>query len=462
MKRIILASIFFLLLFSVSADENHYINLFVGDRAAGLAGAYTAIADGPEGAYYNPAGLAYSSSKYFSLSVNAVQFKMLYYHKVFPKEDGTPFDYLRYSFSFIPNFFGFIQKQKHFTFAITVTSSDSEFYDQRDNATILNNYGGGLGVRPTNLNVNFNFADMVYEIGPSFAFLLHKKVSLGFNAFIKYRDKKLISQTIYKMGTSDLDFFQDGSIYKNERIIGMNFQLGLQFMPIDKLSIGYSISTPFDIVNITTYQSTSSYKLKYFDTTDDTWVLAVDQDNVVNNTLKVLNIAENGLFRPLYIKQALGLCVFISKSMLLSLDGYLYIPIQHLNSSQQVIRYQYNTSTQKYDEVLLGDSEKLNIIGNVAIGYEWYITPNFPLRLGFFTNFTNTQEIKEGDVNRKDYIHMFGGSLTFGFATSDLCVNLGIVASGGSGKAQIIGGVVNIQTVDALSMNVFISGGYQF
>ncbi len=460
MKRIILTSVFFLLLFNVSADENHYINLFVGDRAAGLAGAYTAIADGPEGAFYNPAGLAYSSSKYFSLSVNAVQFKMLYYHKVFPKPDQTPFDYIRYSFSFIPNFFGFIQKQKHFTFAITVTSADSEFYDQRDNATIMNRYPFLLDKAfPTNLNVNFNYTDMVYEIGPSFAFLLHKKVSLGFNAFIKYRDKKLISQTIYKM-TTPVDYFQDSSIYKNERIIGMNFQLGLQFMPIDKLSIGYSISTPFDIVNIQTYQKTESAKLKYLDLTGD--LQFQDKDEITNNTLKVLNIAENGLFRPLYIKQALGICVFISKSMLLSLDGYLYIPIQHLNASQQVIRYQYNSSTQKFDEVLLGESERLNIIGNVAIGYEWYITPNFPLRLGFFTNFTNTQVINEGDINRKDYIHMFGGSLTFGFATSDLCVNLGIVASGGSGKAQIIGGVVNIQTVDALSMNVFISGGYQF
>ncbi|HNZ27498.1 MAG TPA: hypothetical protein PLG34_00300 [Spirochaetota bacterium] len=461
MRRVVLISISLLLLFNVSADENHYINLFVGDRAAGLAGAYTAIADGPEGAFYNPAGLAYSSSKYFSLSVNAIQFKMLYYHDVFPKSGGDYFDYLRYSFSFIPNFFGFIQRQKHFTFAITVTSADSEFYDQRDNATILNNYGN-LGVRPTNLNVNFNFTDMVYEAGPSFAFLLHKKVSLGFNAFIRYRDKKLISQTIYKMNTKALDFFQDGSIYKNERIIGLNFQLGLQFMPIDKLSIGYSISTPFDIVNINTYQSTSSYKLKYLDQTTDSWVLAVDQDNVVNNTLKVLNIAENGLFRPLYIKQALGICVFISKSMLLSLDGYLYIPIQHFNASQQVIRYQYNSTTKKHDEVLLGNSEKLNIIGNVAIGYEWYITPNFPLRVGFFTNFSNTQVINEGDRNKKDHVHMFGGSLTFGFATSDLCVNLGIVASGGRGKAQIIGNTVNIQTVDALSMNVFISGGYQF
>ncbi|HOS34133.1 MAG TPA: hypothetical protein PLO95_13180, partial [Spirochaetota bacterium] len=78
MRRVVLISISLLLLFNVSADENHYINLFVGDRAAGLAGAYTAIADGPEGAFYNPAGLAYSSSKYFSLSVNAIQFKMLY------------------------------------------------------------------------------------------------------------------------------------------------------------------------------------------------------------------------------------------------------------------------------------------------------------------------------------------------------------------------------------------------
>jgi hypothetical protein len=44
---------------SVVADEFHFINTFIGDRAAGMGGAYTAIADGSKRMYYNPAGLAF-------------------------------------------------------------------------------------------------------------------------------------------------------------------------------------------------------------------------------------------------------------------------------------------------------------------------------------------------------------------------------------------------------------------
>ena len=64
MKKIfIIIMIFFCIITFMFSDEDHYINIFIGDRAAGLGGAYTAIADGPEGAYYNPAGLAFSSAK---------------------------------------------------------------------------------------------------------------------------------------------------------------------------------------------------------------------------------------------------------------------------------------------------------------------------------------------------------------------------------------------------------------
>ncbi|HPP03520.1 MAG TPA: hypothetical protein PK351_01725 [Spirochaetota bacterium] len=194
MKKIAILFLFFLYL-NVFADENHYINILIGDRAAGMGGAYTAIADGPEGVFYNPAGLAFSSSKYFSLSVNTIQYKMLYYHNVYKKSDGTPFDYIRHSFSFLPNFFGFIQKTKKFTFAITVSCPDSEFYDQRDNATI------NIDGLDYHLNVNFNYTDMIYELGPSFAFLPHKKVAIGFSVFIRYRDIKNIIQTSYNLDT---------------------------------------------------------------------------------------------------------------------------------------------------------------------------------------------------------------------------------------------------------------------
>ena len=59
------------LVHGVSADENHYVNMLVGNRASGLGGAYTAVSDDPAGCFYNPAGIAFSPHLSISASVNA-------------------------------------------------------------------------------------------------------------------------------------------------------------------------------------------------------------------------------------------------------------------------------------------------------------------------------------------------------------------------------------------------------
>ncbi|MBP5706846.1 MAG: outer membrane protein transport protein [Spirochaetales bacterium] len=456
MKNKLLFIILGLFVCSLSfADENHYINVFVGDRAAGMGGAYTALADGPEGVYYNPAGLAFSSSQYFSLSANAIQFKMLYYKDVYKKNDGTPFDYMRYSLSFIPNFFGFIQKAKHFTWAITVSCPDSEFYDQRDAEKIMDPY-------EQTLNVNFNYKNQIYEAGPSIAFLPNKYIAIGMSAFFRYRDIQRIQQDTrilqQNINGHKYDIFEINSRYTNERILGLNFQVGIQIMPIDKFSIGYSISTPFDMVDFHTEQQTKVS----FGTLDEQ--IYTNKKDVKSNTFNAYHLAENGLFRPLYIKQALGFCFFINKSILLTLDGYLYVPIQNLDKDGKLVSYQWNKNTNKYDQYLgMGSTlyDKLNVTGNVALGFECYITPNFPLRLGFFTNFTNTPEIKDGISSYyTEYVHLLGGSFSVGFSTSDMSVNLGAVVQGGVGTSQIVG--TTTQQVIGVTANLFLSGGYQF
>ena len=52
------------------ADPYHYNNMLIGERATGLGGAYTAIADDPSGLYYNPAGIVYSLGSKLSASMN--------------------------------------------------------------------------------------------------------------------------------------------------------------------------------------------------------------------------------------------------------------------------------------------------------------------------------------------------------------------------------------------------------
>jgi long-subunit fatty acid transport protein len=54
------------------ADDFHYNNVLIGNRAAGLAGAYTAISDDATGLFYNPAGIVFSDTLQLSASANAV------------------------------------------------------------------------------------------------------------------------------------------------------------------------------------------------------------------------------------------------------------------------------------------------------------------------------------------------------------------------------------------------------
>ena len=86
------------------ADEYHYQDLIVGERAAGLAGAYISISDDPSGLYHNPAGIIYNFENYFSLSANVYKSSKLTYKKAVAGQD-----YSTESSGWVPNFFGATQ-----------------------------------------------------------------------------------------------------------------------------------------------------------------------------------------------------------------------------------------------------------------------------------------------------------------------------------------------------------------
>lgn len=420
----------------VFADDYHFNNFFIGDRAASMGGAYCAIADGPEGVYYNPAGLSFSSSNYFSLSANAIQYKQMIYKGIKFNGAEESIDYTRRSFSFIPNFFGFLQKYKHFTFAFTVASPDSELYDQRDSFKIPTVQGGTKYTN--NLNVDLSKTYMVYEAGPSFSFLPSKYFSIGFGLFVRYTNSRQIFQQnqIYDLGNGSSQTTYS-SLYTRDDIVSIVNNFGIQIMPIKYLSIGYSFSMPLHLVDIKSRKTTElsginnpNLSLGYFDGT------------VESKENETINIFENGLFRSTFVKQTIGLAGFITKSVAVSVDGSFYVAVQ--------------------DE----DNEYANFHNwftwNVSTGVEWYITQNFPLRLGFFTDNANTPELDDGKTDQLDHVNLYGGSFSIGYATSSMSVNLGATISGGVGKAQMIGNSTEIQDLEAFAVTVFISGGYSF
>jgi long-chain fatty acid transport protein len=438
MKRILFLFVLSVLcIITLSADEDHFINIFVGDRAAGMAGAYTAIADGPEGAYYNPAGLAFSSSRYFSLSTNAIQYKTLRYEDIHPDAD-PPVDYLRTSFSFVPNFFGFIQKGKKTTFAFTMTSLDNEVYDQKDRILLENLTDPALGTFDQSVNVNFNHSNAVNEVGPSLAFLTGDTFGLGFSLFIRYRNSDYINQQVTQLydsaDDSQHEYFQVYSTYYSEELVSLRPQAGLQWMPTENLSVGYLVTAPIPVFMIQNSQST----VFIYDNTGLIPAYTFDEYiNVQDNTVTYWNIFSNPFFRSTYLKNSLGLAWFASRSLILSGDVYLYVPIPNASGTASRV-----------------------FTWNAALGMEWYISPNFPFRLGIFTNNSNKPSVS--GTNSDDHVDLYGGSLSIGYATADSAINLGFSASYGAGQAQISAGSTAVQDLKAFSMSIFLSGGYQF
>ncbi len=428
MKQFLLALLAIgLLTASVFADDEHFINIMPGDRAAGLGGAYTAISDGPEGAYYNPAGLAYSPTSYFSLSTNAVQLKRLQYFDIYNGYSGlsstNPVNYTRDSFSFVPNFFGMVQKDQGTAFALTIASLDNESFDQRDKLDLET---GGVTL---NVNVDYVQTTSDQEVGFSWGFLLDKHFSLGCGLFAGYKDKKYINGSVLRETVSQ--FFSTSTIYSREQLFTLRPSLGVQLALGDQITVGLASTMALPIFGIYTSQF-----VNYTYASDDPTHPSAD---VGDTTVRNFDIIKNNFFTGTSIKNSLGIAWFPTQSLALSGDFLAYVPIDPKNALGKVFTW------------------------NAALGLEWYISPNFPLRIGLFTNNANTPVLYTNLANQADHIDMYGASLATGYTTSNFDLTIGVSASTGAGYAQILSDgnfATPINTASASTLQVFISGGY--
>ncbi len=150
---------------TVIADELHYNNMLIGDRASGMGGAYTAISDDASGLYYNPAGIVFAEDKKLSASVNAFHSTTTTYKGVLGGSDWT-----RDSSALVPNFFGVTQKfgDSYLGFSYAVTDSVVENQDSRF-TTVAN---------IPEFIVNVNNRDTTTLIGPSYAVDLTDSLNL--------------------------------------------------------------------------------------------------------------------------------------------------------------------------------------------------------------------------------------------------------------------------------------------
>lgn len=384
------------------ADENHYRNILIGERASGMGGAYTAVSDTPAGLYYNPAGVVYAAGSSVTASVSTYD----YFNKSYSRGLSGLSDWDRQSTNFVPSFFGVMRPLGKGVIGLSYAMPDSITEDQDleydDAANDIRSYV-----------INFNNRDRSFQIGPSYAQRLTDKISVGASLYFHYREREWISNQVTTL-TSGL--YQWNNTYFQTNEYGYRPVLGVMWSPQDKWAFGLALS-----------------KIEIYAGKADSQVTT---RSTANNLSFTKSSTEDERVHPLTL--ALGAAYFYSPAFMVALD---------------ITRY------ESFTDPVYGIRES---VVNLAIGGEYYVNPGLAVRAGFFTDYANTPNLVNGVSSQAEHIDYLGVSASVTHFTRNSSLSLGCVYRAGDGKAQIVGGSNEVQDVEFTGASIFLSSGYSY
>ena len=391
-----------------SADEFHYNNILIGDRASGMGGAYTAISDDPGGMYYNPAGIAYSTGKNLSASVNAYSVSNRTYKAAFGGQDWT-----RTSATLLPNYFGIIQPIGKFKLGFSYAVPDSNQEDQDQKFTFAGS--------PVTSVINFNNQNDTNLFGPSAALQLNDSFSIGSTLYIHKRSTEAIfnGSNLNDIGSAvgEGTLVSWSNSYTETDEWGVKPILGVMWSPIDKLSFGLTVAKTVILTSDILKQET----------------------NTANNPARTYEKYDYKRVYPYQVTA--GAAFFPNSSLLISGDLSYY---------------------SAFDYNWLNGVEVRTAVLNGAVGAEYYINKNWAVRGGLFSDIANTPSVEEGFINQREHIDMYGGSLTVSHFTKNTSISFGGSYKFGNGKTQLYKDNPSIQDVSANNWTMFVSSSYSY
>ncbi|MEM7184041.1 MAG: hypothetical protein AAF518_24285 [Spirochaetota bacterium] len=401
----------FLLLFliftvSLTADPHYNIRGFFGDRATGMAGAFTAISDDPSGAIYNPAGLGFSYYNYMSNS--SINFSENV--KEFEKVNGWSQSYKRRSSGIAPNFIGSMNRLGDFMFAMSIFNQQTENYDQSDviSRFISVPFIDSVRAQYTEQNTNYTF-------GPSIAYKFSERFSLGFSLF-GFIDSTRISLNSF---TQFMDNTYSNQTYDEMRSTsGILPVLGLQYMLSEKVFLGLSLRRPLGIkksLKVTsrslTNDSTDSSRVNVFNLTETQSEGYVGLPTFTDSTQQLLLLGNatlsGGIPEPIEVRT--GFAFFINPKLTISVD-WIHTAAYRLKNNNILYEPSNNVLLYQSDEFRELRTIETN---NYALGLEYYLTEHFVVRMGSFSNFSNVKRIDwlENTIQTGVRASTFGGTL---------------------------------------------------
>lgn len=417
----LLAAVSMVLPATARSDIFHYNNVLVGDRANGMGGAYTAVADDASGTYYNPAGIAFAQSNDLSGSANAFYKKKVLYTDVVGNED-----YVETAGGVFSPFIGVLNKLDRFVpglvGAFSMYTSDTELLNQNDRWALVE-ASPVAGIRGFHRTVQLRSSTSHAALAVGYR--MSGRLSLG--AAVRYTMIDELSQDFQKsqsliLNASTGKIVKISTLYQNVRsnlsAIGVEPSVGAQMALGQSLSVGLSIRKGA-IVSEGFDQAGDSLTVTWEDATEVT-------SSTTPTVSEVAPAADTKVSSPLGNipgEVRLGAAWFASPRLLVSGDLSYYDPAKDGKI----------TSLRRESTL------------NYALGTEYYMTPSIAVRAGAFTNNDSRPEPVKTKTNQEASIDFKGGSLFFAYIQPNTQLGLGAILQRGTGKSQKVAGDTSLQ-----------------
>lgn len=390
--------------------------ILLGERAAGLGGAFTALAADPSATpYYNPATSILQEGSSFSGAVSV-------YNK-YETNIGQAGDFVnapsrinRGFFRAVPASSGTILNYKDFAVGLSILKPDYDFYSGQvqagaDTVTILNYVDESLWVGGTfskRLSPLDSFGVSLYYTARSYTRSTNDRLTTGggAGATITVEDKNITSNNIV-------------AIFGYYRSLGSKWAVGLSYR-----------APSLQIAGEGTYYKSTTVTTPYSDT--------------------VINQGSLRAVTQIPQRLALGFARELPLDKTLTVDLQLYAPLSYRDFPD------FDAGT---------DDLHYRYITNIAAGYEHYLRKWLSVRGGAFTNLTSTDDIDPTSTyHQPDHINMYGFSANVNIKTHEqTSFTFGGYYTGGTGiSTQLTGGHVRVTPKSQQIFTMLIGTGFHF
>lgn len=407
-----------------AADETHYQSVFVGDRAFGMGGASTGLADDTSTTYYNPAGLAELPNRSFSASLGLTAFERTRIRDGVRGPDSVA-DLTQSGSRSLPVFSAAVLRfgprgedglKRH------AMAFSTHFPASVDLSLRVDLLHPDTSI-PSSVRVDHAFRQTLY--GLSYAVHTSRKVAFGVTLFLatqrlSHRETLFIANG--GVLTPDGGFDDVESHVALTTIAGRSFsflpRFGVFYRPTEKLSFGLTLQPP-----------TMPFYTRASLSQQSTTAVVDDVSGRTTSYFDVVDQRGMTVRMPIPWMVRVGVGYRIDDAWTLAFDASLHGGIR---ARRVLPGADENALTQA--PFMPVSTRRLPTV-DAAVGVEWLMREEVTWRVGVFTNRSAAPRVPEaGTTYQLARVHHYGGSFALGVNVGPLDLMVGLAGSRGHGR----------------------------